>query len=161
MGKRKEAMQRGENTYFTGKRCSNGHLTYRYVQSGSCSACINANAAKYRPEPVLQYVLPLVTFKCRIFPVDVQMVLDAAVGMTQRRHPGVMRHQVVRNEKGRYPAAGVNLFELNVDAEDVDLLRQMVNALMSARCGPAIENPALAALRDKPRDPTWNERFGK
>jgi hypothetical protein len=39
---RKQAMIDGENTYFTGKPCKNGHMSYRYVQSGTCYDCINA-----------------------------------------------------------------------------------------------------------------------
>jgi hypothetical protein len=39
---RKQAMIDGENTYFTGKPCKHGHMTYRYVQSGTCYDCINA-----------------------------------------------------------------------------------------------------------------------
>jgi hypothetical protein len=35
--------------YFTGKPCVNGHLSERY-QSGSCVACGNAKAEKYRRE---------------------------------------------------------------------------------------------------------------
>lgn len=40
---RKEAIRDGENTYFTGNRCSNGHLSYRYVKSGTCYECIHAS----------------------------------------------------------------------------------------------------------------------
>ena len=40
---RKQAMLAGENTYFTGKPCKNGHLSYRYSQSGACYDCINAS----------------------------------------------------------------------------------------------------------------------
>lgn len=37
---RKEAIERGSMTYFTGKPCRNGHRAYRYTSSGACSKCI-------------------------------------------------------------------------------------------------------------------------
>lgn len=40
---RKDAILAGENTYFTGKQCKNGHIAYRYVQSGTCTDCVNLN----------------------------------------------------------------------------------------------------------------------
>lgn len=36
---RKMAKERGARTYFTGKPCKHGHLTYRATTSGHCSAC--------------------------------------------------------------------------------------------------------------------------
>lgn len=39
---RKQAILDLENIYFTGKPCKNGHITYRYVQSGTCADCINS-----------------------------------------------------------------------------------------------------------------------
>lgn len=47
---RKEAITMGLNKYFTGKPCSNGHVSERYVQSGSCSQCINGTAISSRIE---------------------------------------------------------------------------------------------------------------
>lgn len=38
---RKQAILDRDNIFFTGKNCINGHLAYRYVQSGTCSECIN------------------------------------------------------------------------------------------------------------------------
>lgn len=38
---RKQAIADGDNIFFTGIPCVNGHITYRYVQSGSCKDCIN------------------------------------------------------------------------------------------------------------------------
>lgn len=38
---RKAARELGRSTYYTGKICLNGHQSYRYVQSGSCSECVN------------------------------------------------------------------------------------------------------------------------
>jgi hypothetical protein len=38
---RKQAIVDGDNIFYTGIPCANGHITYRYVQSGSCKDCIN------------------------------------------------------------------------------------------------------------------------
>ena len=37
------ARELGETLYFTGKRCSKGHLSTRYASSGNCSQCIAEN----------------------------------------------------------------------------------------------------------------------
>ncbi len=39
--KRSVARDLGKTIYYTGKTCLNGHLSYRYVQSGSCAECVN------------------------------------------------------------------------------------------------------------------------
>lgn len=38
-GKRWEAKEAGETTYFTGKPCKHGHFDVRYVSSGICAEC--------------------------------------------------------------------------------------------------------------------------
>lgn len=43
---RKDARDAGVKTYNTGKVCSNGHLSYRYVQSGACAECVNGSPIK-------------------------------------------------------------------------------------------------------------------
>lgn len=40
---RKQAQKLGLTTFFTNKICVNGHLSYRYTQSGACSECINGD----------------------------------------------------------------------------------------------------------------------
>lgn len=37
---RKDARAAGLNKYYTGQACKNGHVDYRYVQSGACRSCI-------------------------------------------------------------------------------------------------------------------------
>ncbi len=39
---RNDALSNGLKTYYTGELCKNGHKTYRYTQSGSCSKCVNS-----------------------------------------------------------------------------------------------------------------------
>lgn len=40
---RSVAKELGASTFYTGKLCANGHLSYRYTQSGTCSECINGD----------------------------------------------------------------------------------------------------------------------
>ena len=41
---RTEAIANGATKYFTNKPCSRGHVSYRYVASGTCSACASEKA---------------------------------------------------------------------------------------------------------------------
>lgn len=47
-----EALKLGLTTFDTGRPCKNGHMTYRYTLSGSCSQCINGVRGKRNPAPV-------------------------------------------------------------------------------------------------------------
>lgn len=41
---RKDALSSGIGKYFTGQPCRNGHIAYRYTQSGTCESCINSSS---------------------------------------------------------------------------------------------------------------------
>jgi hypothetical protein len=45
---RKEAVARGLRRYFTGKRCTRGHIAERYVGNADCVVCAHAQCS---PEP--------------------------------------------------------------------------------------------------------------
>lgn len=47
---RKQAANDGEDKYFTGKACINGHLSLRYTSSGICCKCNTEAAKKYNRE---------------------------------------------------------------------------------------------------------------
>lgn len=47
MGLRKQAKEAGLKTYFTGKPCSNGHVSDRFVTSGSCRLCAASGCARW------------------------------------------------------------------------------------------------------------------
>jgi hypothetical protein len=36
---RKDAIKEAKSVYYTGKPCKNGHITLRYVTSGTCIEC--------------------------------------------------------------------------------------------------------------------------
>lgn len=48
---RKDAKSAGLPTYYTGKLCKNGHLNYRYTNSGACKDCVHESAALVRVAP--------------------------------------------------------------------------------------------------------------
>lgn len=47
---RKEALQHGKTTYFTGKPCGRGHIAERYASTGQCVECVKEAARAYRKE---------------------------------------------------------------------------------------------------------------
>lgn len=44
---RHNALLEGKDRYFTGRPCKNGHIAFRYAQSGTCSACMAEAKAKF------------------------------------------------------------------------------------------------------------------
>lgn len=137
MGARKDAMLRGETTYETGRPCMNGHTAYRYVLSGSCSACIAANRkASTQPTvtPPPEPDAPLVVYKARIFHQDVRLVFDTALALVRARWPAATLWDVVRSGRGRYPVSDSFVYGLHLDERDVPMVRDMVRALFERRC---------------------------
>lgn len=47
---RKQAAQAGENKYYTGKPCINGHDGPRYVSSGICCKCNSEGVKRYQKD---------------------------------------------------------------------------------------------------------------
>lgn len=46
--RRKDAIERGLDRYFTGKPCKRGHLCFRYVSSNGCSQCVKDHHSVWR-----------------------------------------------------------------------------------------------------------------
>ena len=53
---RKEAKEQGLTHYYTGKPCSQGHISKRYVSAGKCYQCVKERTAKYREENQERYL---------------------------------------------------------------------------------------------------------
>lgn len=45
---RKAAKEKGLPTYYTGRKCKHGHLSYRYTKSGNCVSCVKRRATLWR-----------------------------------------------------------------------------------------------------------------
>lgn len=143
---RKQAVEAGEKTYYTGVPCRNGHTAVRYTVSGSCKDCIAEAVAGVRravrgvgptPERVAQ-LEGLVAIRLRVVPVDAQTLLGTVAAMTLARRPLLVATDVVGARNGTKPEGGTLLYIVNVDEADVPLIRGMASAMLQAR-GPNVE----------------------
>jgi hypothetical protein len=150
---RKQALAMREPAYNTGKMCRNGHYADRYTSSGACKECLTESVAGVRraldwnprtAERTAQREL-LVQIRLRAHPVDAGTLLDCAVSMTQARHSAVAPTDIVGNRRGIQPEGGTLLYLVNVDAADVQMLRDMQNAMLTAR-GPNVEQLRAVAF---------------
>ncbi len=142
---RKYALSTGLPKYFTGKKCSHGHLTYRYTKSGSCSACISAANGRSpltaiddagaipqhdlrRGEPI--HVDPAMVEQLRGYDCDTTMVKVAVYDADAN-----LIHEVARNLlQARYPAVDASAFRVPLRVH-----RRLADgvALYLIRCHPA------------------------
>lgn len=140
---RKEAKSLGLKTYATGKPCINGHVAYRYTQSGSCSSCVvaaNSVTTHDTPQRVernesiaaahtarVEALSALVTVKLFVHPSDVEILRDTVVAVGLARFPALKAHDF---RPLHAKAAGtVTIYEFQCAAEDVEFLRGVQNAL--------------------------------
>ena len=148
---RKQAMLDGENTYFTGTPCKNGHITYRYVQSGTCYECINghrisadSNAAKLRESRLAETSSALkvktdaksslVLVKVRIVPKVREQVAAAAFALANLRYPCLSMTDVdpERAPTDRHPSSGQVLYSFYCHDDDVAMLRLIAKEAVAA-----------------------------
>jgi hypothetical protein len=144
---RKQAVETGSKTYFTGIPCRNGHTAERYTKSGGCKECITEavhgvrravnEANRPTPERVAQ-LEGLATIRLRAHPDDAATLLDCAAAVTLARRPALVATDVVGARKGTKPEGGTLLYIVNIDAADVQVLRDMQNAMLQAR-GPNMD----------------------
>lgn len=138
---RKEAMTAGDNTYFTGKPCKNGHLSYRYSQSGACYDCINAarlapdsataTARERRLSEAAQFLQAknlvkenLALVKVRVFPSEREGVALAAYCLAAMRFPSITPADIDPRVApvGREPS-GTALYSFYCHDDDIAALR--------------------------------------
>lgn len=150
---RKQAVDGRLNMYYTGQPCKNGHVAARYTQSGGCKGCIAEAVAGVRravgttrntPERQAQ-LDALVPIRLRAHPLDEATLLDTAAALTLSRRPLLVATDVVGVRKGIKPEGGTMLYVVNVDVADVQMLRDMQNAMLTAR-GPNIQALRAAAF---------------
>jgi hypothetical protein len=165
VGTRKQAIETGAKTYYTGQPCKNQHVAERYTVSGGCKECITESVNGIRravggpvatPER-LEQAEGLTPMRLRIVPADVATLLDTVVAMTLARRPLLVATDVVGARKGTKPEGGTLLFIVNVDAQDVELIRQMQWAMLKVHTpDPEAERRrifgALAAQAEAGRD---------
>lgn len=74
---RPEAAKRQLRHYYTGKPCKNGHAAKRYVNTGSCMACIATYQSRYRRGMVIAQA-GLKEIKILVDPRDESRIRQAA-----------------------------------------------------------------------------------
>ena len=135
---RPEAVEKGMSQYTTGRPCKQGHLTYRYTVSGSCSACVRPKFEK-RTDP------DLVTMKVRVWDETVAEV-DAIVHfMAVIRVPSLTMRYVTFNNRRTSVGAGTSLRHYRVHKDDHDSLKAMLVAKFNER----VTSPL--AIQDRPK----------
>lgn len=156
---RKQAIADGDNTYFTGKPCKHGHMTYRYTQSSGCYDCINgdrilpnspsANAREVRLTAAAAAVRgkeiaknSLVQVKLYSRDADLEIFKATAYAYAVMRYPELSTVDV-------WPGAihaqcdGGALYKVNAHVDDVTALRDFERSLQSA----AAPDPYTVAVK--------------
>ena len=145
---RKQAIADGDNTYFTGKPCKHGHMTYRYVQSGSCYDCINgdrilpnsptaiarerrlsAAVSAVRGKEIAKNSLVQVKLYCR--DADIELFKATAFAFAVMRYPELSLIDVWPGSIHAQCDGGA-LYKVNAHVEDVAALRDLDRSLQAA-----------------------------
>jgi len=133
---RQEARQRGLKTYFTGVACKNGHVSSRYVQSGTCSACIKASNSPVddpNVEARREAKAQLVQVKVRLFDVDLEVFKAAAYAIALARFPVLQVGDVFPGLLPLDKESGTALYKFNCHEGDISQLREIAESLRRAR----------------------------
>jgi hypothetical protein len=153
---RSEAIRRGLNQYFTNVPCKNGHTTYRYTASGSCSACIRSYGApveQLQSRAALRAKLAdLVSFRTRVADIDLGFISQMVLASVQAREAGASMRDVFKTGPGvkRVETSGIHSF--NCFAEDLEQLRAAAVKIFDSRCVQVTDIPSYV-----PPAPEWPE----
>lgn len=131
-----EAQRDEKITYFTGRPCKHGHITYRYTLSGSCVKCVMESNSKIpdprRPER-REAKRSLVFTKIRAAHVDRDALNATALAFAVMRHPSLRMADVVSGAKPAFCASGTGLYAYRMPPEDVDAFRALALQMFKAR----------------------------
>lgn len=110
-------MKSGASRYFTGEACRNGHINYRYTQSGTCVDCILGST---RPKTELPYMKKLEIFDIRIRHADIEKFLNVLFASAIMRDPAVRREDLrVAGKGNRLEIDGSRFHQFRCFPEDV------------------------------------------
>lgn len=132
---RKVARENNLKSYYTGERCKNGHLTYRYTQSGVCADCLRSNRGSPIDKDVItrrQARVNMSTFRFRLPDSDYDLFLASAWAFALMRAPELLIDDL------RSPVApadcngGTGLYSVLCYPADVDALRGIASDILSA-----------------------------
>ena len=147
---RTDAIISGEQIYNTGLPCVNGHLTYRYTTSGSCSQCVKNSSTKIREainiisgkDERREFKNGLKLIIIRLMDADLPAIRELSLSLAKMRCRYVKERDVFSKQAGRSPADGAANYRFYVHPDDEMLLRNAGNALYEAH-RPKIDIEAL------------------
>lgn len=152
---RKAASNAGRTKYYTGVPCKNGHLAERYVQSGTCAACIavaNGRDAATVSEAQATARDAIADVKNRLsrvrllcYQADAAVVLDSCLALTLARFPMLGAAHVVGAREPAKVDGPAGFYSVLVHDDDVRILREIAAATMKAR-NPPVEELRIAIL---------------
>ena len=132
---RAEAKEQQKATYFTGQACKNGHVAYRYTQSGTCSACINGGRNKIVDPMVTarrDVKAQLVKVSLRAFESDRDNLAAAAWALAVMRYPVLTQGDVDPRLLPKDKAGGTALYSFYCPNEDLPQLREIAAGMLKA-----------------------------
>ena len=127
------AREKGLKSYFTGQACKNGHLTYRYTQSGSCAACIRTtNAAPADPSEIERKaaISTLAQMRFRAFDSDIGKLTEAAWALAAMRIPSIRLCDITPRAMPTFRTSGTAMYPLYCHRDDIDTLQKIANAFV-------------------------------
>lgn len=139
---RSEARNRGLSQYFTNLPCKNGHVAYRYTQSGTCSGCIRSYSTP-SPEFVEQRqnmnkaranMETMVSFRSRVFSEDFAFFRSLVLAAALEHEPLITTRDIFNGGKGSSSMENSAVYIFNCFAEDMEHLRMMAVEMFNAKC---------------------------
>jgi hypothetical protein len=123
---RKDAKLNGRSTYFTNLPCKNGHVAYRYTQSGTCSACINKSNCK-NIDPLSEIIklakASLVKIKVRCFNEDRDNLASSAWALAFMHYPELRIGDIDPHNLALDKNGGTALYSFYCHEDDIGQLR--------------------------------------
>lgn len=124
---RKQARENGHKTYFTNMPCKNDHVTYRYVQSGTCAGCIKDANSILKPDEFVRHlaVLQLVQIKLRAYDSDIRSLTEAAWALAVMRFPMLRLTDICPRINPSFRTSDTAVYAFYCHVEDVPALREI------------------------------------
>ena len=113
---RSEAIKLSLPRYTTGRPCKNGHLAYRYTQSGTCSECINPNNGS-KPH--------MAELRVRVFDKHLHELTTAVHLAAMLRYPKVTISHITCNGRRSSVVNGTSIRYFRVHEDDYETLNQL------------------------------------
>lgn len=133
---RTDARNSGKKTYYTGKPCVNGHVAYRYVQSGTCSQCINGDRGSVAdPNLAARKAAKdqLVQVRIRIYDDERENVAVGVWALAVMRFPELTQGDVDPQLLPKDKASGTSRYAFYCHKDDIDAVIELGKLSINAR----------------------------